>query len=287
MSYENKNGFGVLCKAVFLHEQGYEVMTDLKFDKEETSVAVDLKALDESLSAAIDQTAQQSLATGSRFSNPSSDTDVLADAVTTKAAPGALGVAVGAALTAQEDVRGSKSSGFFMGEGSGGNKANRRHGSIFVGEAPNPQQKMTNALGLPLSYSEKKVAAKQANKEAHNISRGKGSSGGRDLMGDVNAAGAALTGKSFGHSSSYVCKGARMDPQAAARLGLVPQSLVDTLNAVRAAENSPGMSAARLQEGLGRGDANAEQFVQNNPVMAEQIFKNSDIKPAALEPHKK
>ncbi len=158
----------------------------------------------------------------------------------------------------------------------GGKKRNKQ--SHFLGESGYSGQKPTPTPLIPLSYAEKKQAAKRANRAAAQVNKkGPGAARGTSVFASERLALASmsLTGDSMTGQKRRPMKGAKVDIAMAQAMGLtgLVKELNFTLKTMKGVNRYDGNSGAhRLQQDLREGKASAENLVQNNPVMATKVL---------------
>lgn len=218
-------------------------MSDLNFSREDADgQLIDLKQAEAKVTAAIEKAGEErtfSESSGSSGPSSSSGSKFLKSSTSDEGimignGKSAVANGVSVFLTAYSEMGRSAQSSFFPGGAMRGGK----------GYSHEPL--------VPMTYAEKKEAAKKSARAAGK--KGKAAGKHEDLV-----TGAAISGKSL---TDFPPKGAKLDAATISRLGIVPQQLSNSLNNIQESKNTP--SSLRLQDGLAKGDNNAEEYVRAN-----------------------
>ncbi len=161
-----------------------------------------------------------------------------------------------------------------------GSKKGHKQSHFLGGSAYSQQDKPTPTPLIPMSYAEKKQAAKRANRAAAQANKkGPGAKGrGVSVFASERLALASmsLTGESMTGQKKRPMKGAKVDIAMAQAMGLtgLVKELNVTLNTMKGVNRYDGNSGThRLRQDLREGKKSAETLVQNNPTMAAKALK--------------
>lgn len=215
---------------------------------------------------------------GSKFAGGGSpesshEHDLVSDAIMAQGTSGPASKALGVVSTAHAESR----TGSFPGQ------ASSKFGFLGEGQMKG-RASFSNGTGgsslMPTSYSERKAAAKTANRDAYKASKKAGGKAGPgkddDVLSSAKGAGISLTGSgSAGHGKPFRMKGMSVTSSTASMVAAgVPIELIQALDSVHTARNANTMSQARLVHGLSEGHQDAELYAANNPAHARQLLNN-------------
>lgn len=256
-------------------------MTELKFENEaNTSEPIDLNAAEQSVGIAIENAIEQS---AGQQSGPVAGND--------SAAPEAKG-----GTSFYDEVLSAKMTGGgvnhgmnILGVGLAVHAESRgRHSKFFPAGAIQVSTKNQPASGpsrfMPSTYGDRVRAARKPPGQKDIMGRpvAKKTGGPADLAERVGISGLSLTGATGCHAKPCAIKGMKADPEAAARLGLVPAYLLTALVTIRRTKDGP-MSVIRMIKGAGEGHSDAEQALQKlqqeSPHLHAAVQQMSPPKP--------